>query len=226
MSEVIITKGEKNYFILLKKSDNIYIQNLQNLKTILSLTVCRPLRSVKRARHSRIKICKDSFNTACDKCFCASQNSWFYGYKLHGVCSISGVFQSIDITKASVHDVHLLKDLKHKMSDCLLLGYRGYLSSTLQLDLFETANIKLETPMRINQIWYKKQPYTYRKSRKRIETLFFQLCDKFMIRRNYAKSFQGFKTRILAKITALTLVQFINKFIFERPINNIKTQII
>jgi hypothetical protein len=47
-----------------------------------------------------------------------------------------------------------------------------------------------------------------------------------MIRRNYAKSFQGFKTRILAKITALTLVQFINKFIFERPINNIKTQII
>ncbi|MFV8349913.1 hypothetical protein ACNQGJ_09555 [Flavobacterium sp. GT2P42] len=26
------------------------------------------------------------------------------------MCSISGVFQSIDITKASVHDVHLLKD--------------------------------------------------------------------------------------------------------------------
>jgi hypothetical protein len=52
------------------------------------------------------------------------------------------------------------------------------------------------------------------------------LCDQFMIRRNYAKSFQGFKTRILAKITALTLVQLINKFIFERQINNIKTQII
>ena len=47
-----------------------------------------------------------------------------------------------------------------------------------------------------------------------------------MIKRNYAKTFEGFKTRILAKITALTLVQFINKFIFDRPINNIKTQII
>jgi len=47
-----------------------------------------------------------------------------------------------------------------------------------------------------------------------------------MIRRNYAKTFQGFKTRVLAKITALTLVQFINKFIFDRPINNIKIQII
>jgi hypothetical protein len=47
-----------------------------------------------------------------------------------------------------------------------------------------------------------------------------------MIRQNYAKSFQSFKTRILAKITALTLAQLINKFILERPINNIKTQII
>lgn len=185
-----------------------------------------PLEICKMARHNRIKICKDDFQTAPDKGFCASQNSWFYGYKLHGVCTVSGVFQSIDITKASVHDVHLLKDLKHQMSDCVLLGDRGYLSSTLQLDLFETANIKLETPMRINQIGYKKQPYIFRKSRKRIETLFSQLCDQFMIRRNYAKSFQGFKTRILAKITALTLVQYINKFIFDRPINNIKIQII
>ncbi len=37
-----------------------------------------------------------------------------------------------------------------------------------------------------------------------------------MIRRNYAKSFQGFKTRILSKIAVLTMIQYINKFIFER----------
>ena len=185
-----------------------------------------PLEICKFSRHNRIKICKEEFETAPSKGFCASQNNWFYGYKLHGVCSVSGVFHSLDITKASVHDVHFLKNIKQQMSDCVLLGDRGCLSSTIQLDLFETANIKLETPMRINQANYKKQPYVFRKSRKRIETLFSQLCDQFMIRRNYAKSFQGFKTRILAKITALTLVQFINKFIFDRPINNIKTQII
>ncbi len=88
------------------------------------------------------------------------------------------------------------KDLKHQMSDCVLLGDNSYLSSTLQLDLLETANIKLETPMRINKIEYKNQPNIFRKSRKRIETLFSQLCDQFMIRRNYAKTFQGLKTRI------------------------------
>jgi hypothetical protein len=40
----------------------------------------------------------------------------------------------------------------------VLLEYRGYLSSTLQLDFFETVNIKLETPMRINQIRYLNSP--------------------------------------------------------------------
>ena len=185
-----------------------------------------PLEICKFSRHNRIKICKDDFETAPSKGFCASQNSWFYGYKLHGVCSVTGVFHSLDITKAEVHDVHFLKNIKKQMSDCVLLGDRGYLSDSIQIDLFQSANIKLETPKRINQMNYKPQPYIFRKTRKRIETLFSQLCDQFLIRRNYAKTFEGFKTRILAKITALTLVQYINKFIFERPINNIKNQLI
>jgi hypothetical protein len=185
-----------------------------------------PLEICKFSRHRRIKICKREFETAPSKGFCASQDNWFYGYKLHGVCSINGIFHSLDITKAEVHDVHFLKNIKQQMSDCVILGDRGYLSQSIQLDLFQTVNIKLETPKRANQKDYRPQPYIFRKSRKRIETLFSQLCDQFRIRKNYAKSFEGFKTRILAKITALTLVQFIHKFIIDRPINNIKNQII
>lgn len=185
-----------------------------------------PLEICKFSRHNRIKVCKDEFETAPSKGFCASQNNWFYGYKLHGVCSVSGIFHSLEITKAEVHDINFLKKIKQQMSDCVLLGDRGYLSESIQLDLFQTVNIQLETPKKINQKDHKPQPYIFRKSRKRIETLFSQLCDQFLIRRNYAKSFDGFKTRILAKITSLTLIQYINKFIFDRPINNIKNQII
>ena len=185
-----------------------------------------PLEICKFSRHSRIKICKEEFESAPSKGFCASQNNWFFGYKLHGVCSVTGVFHSLDITKAEVHDVHILKNIKQQMSDCVLLGDRGYLSESIQLDLFQSVNIRLETPKRMNQLNYKSQPYIFRKSRKRIETLFSQLCDQFLIRRNYAKTFEGLKTRILAKITALTLVQYINKFIFDRPINKIKNQLI
>ncbi len=105
-----------------------------------------PLEICKFSRHNRVKICKNELETAPSKGFCASQNNWFYGYKLHGVCSISGVFYSLDITKAEVPDIHFLKNIKQQMSDCVLLGDRGYLSESIQLDLFQTVNIKLETP--------------------------------------------------------------------------------
>ena len=184
-----------------------------------------PLEACKLSRSSRSKICKESFHSSPDKGFCASQRMCFYGYKLHGVCSVQGVFKSIDISKASVHDIHYLKNLKSQLSDCVLIGDKGYLNQEQQLDLFTHANIKLEVPMRKNQNNYKKQPYIFRKTRKRIETLFSQLCDQFMIRRIYAKTFQGFKTRILSKVTALTIIQYINKFDFGRNINNLKIQI-
>lgn len=54
--------------------------------------------------------------------------------------------------------MHLSKDLKYQIYDCELIVDKGCLSSTLQLDLFETVNIKLETLMRINQIGYKNNP--------------------------------------------------------------------
>ena len=184
-----------------------------------------PLEVAKLSRSGRSTICKESYDTAPNKGFCASQNMTFYGYKIHAVCSINGIFKSFDISKASVHDIHYLKDIKNQFSDCVILGDKGYLSADYQLDLFESKQIKLEVPMRKNQYNYKKQAYVFRKSRKRIETLFSQLCDHFMIRRNYAKTFDGFKTRILSKITSLTIIQFINKFVFDRNINNLKINI-
>lgn len=58
--------------------------------------------------------------------------------------------------------------------------------------------------MRKKNVNFKPFPKALSKARKRIETLFSQLCDQFMIRGNYAKSFDGFSTSILSKITALT----------------------
>ena len=185
-----------------------------------------PLEVCKLSRSSRSKICKEVEYAQPNKGFCASQNLHFYGYKLHAVCSINGVFQSFDLSPASIHDIHYLQDIKIQLSDCVLLGDKGYLSQTIQLDLFNEVKIELETPKRKNQADYKPQYYQFKKYRKRIETLFSQLCDQFMIRRNYAKTFEGFKTRILAKITTLTAIQYLNKFVFQRNINNLKINLV
>lgn len=66
---------------------------------------------------------------------------------------------------------------------------KEYLSLIIKRDLFSSNQIRLEVTMRRNQRDYKPQAHIFRKARKRIEILFSQLCDQFMIRINYAKSF-------------------------------------
>ena len=55
----------------------------------------------------------------------------------------------------------MLKDVKMTNFKCPLLG-------DIRLNLFDTVQIKLQTPMRKNQTNYGKQPYTFKKGRKRI----------------------------------------------------------
>jgi len=61
------------------------------------------------------------------------------------------IFQNIDLSPAFIHDIHFLKDIKEQWSDSILPGNKGYLRSEAQADLFNYANIMLETPKRINQ---------------------------------------------------------------------------
>jgi hypothetical protein len=116
-----------------------------------------PVPVCQLAREKRSKICKEDFETSPDKGFSAVQDNYYYGYKLHVVTTLEGVFTSMDLTKA----------------------------------------------------------------RRRIETFFSQLCDQFMLKRNYAKSFTGLCARIIAKIAAFTLLQWFNKS-SGKPINKIK----
>ena len=130
----------------------------------------------------RCSMGKKDFSKAPEVGYCASQSMYYYGYKLHAVCGLSGVIHSFDLTKASVHDIHYLKDVKVDYSNCTVIGDRGYI---------------------------------------RIETLFSQLCDQFMIIRNYAKDTDGLFARIIGKISALTILQYIN-YKNEKPIGRVK----
>lgn len=174
------------------------------------------------ARQHSTTVCREHFRTAPDKGYSAILDQYYIGYKLHLVVSLDGVYQSMDLTKASVHDVHYLKDIKHSgLHDCLLLADKGYLSTHRQIDLFYSAGIELQTPMRRNQHGYRPWPKIFKKARRRVETVFSQLCDQMMLKRNYAKTFDGLRTRIIGKIASVTLLQYLN-FQNNRPINHIK----
>src|SRR5690554_2482438 len=100
----------------------------------MSLEVCKLSRSIQS------KIYKEQDYAQPNKGYCASQNLHFYGYKSHAVCSIVDVFQSFDLSPASVNDIHYLKDIKNQISDCVVLGDIRYLSQKVQIDLFNQAN--------------------------------------------------------------------------------------
>ncbi len=181
-----------------------------------------PIPVCKISREKRSKICRQTYETACDKGYSSVDKQYYIGYKLHLVISLTGVYKQMDITRASVHDVRYLQDIKQSgMKHCTLLADRGYLSKPCQIDLFESVQIKLQTPMRSNQIDFKPYPSIFKKCRKRIETLFSQLCDQFMLKRNYAKTFIGLSTRIITKLAGFTILQYIN-FTNNKPINHTK----
>ena len=181
-----------------------------------------PIPVCQIAREKRSNICKERFETAPDKGFSAVSKSYFYGYKLHLLTSMRGIFHSMDLAKASIHDIHYLSEVKHSgLNNCTLLADKGYLSASQQLDLFTCCNVELQTPKRTNQKDYKPFSIVFKRTRKRIETLFAQLCDQFMLKRNYAKSVLGLSVRILSKITAVTLLQFMN-LKNDKPLNHLK----
>lgn len=104
----------------------------------------KPIEVCRFSLSKRCGIGKKDFEKAPTIGYCASQEVYYYGYKLHAVCGLSGVIHSFDLTKASVHDIHYLKDVKVDYSNYSVIGDRGYISAQVQLDLFETANIRLE----------------------------------------------------------------------------------
>ena len=44
-----------------------------------------------------------------------------------------------------------MKDVKLVYHDCNIYGDKGYIGADVQLDLFQTAHIRLECPYRLNQ---------------------------------------------------------------------------
>ena len=184
---------------------------------LIPLPVCK-LSRAKRSFICSTETIKPVFG------YCASQKTCCFGYKIHAVCNEYAVIHSFDLTPANIRDIHYLKDVKYNISNCELIGDKGYISADYQLDLFTSSHIELQVPMRGNQHDFTPYSKSKRKVRKRIETLISQLGGQFSMNINFAKTMDGFATRRLSKITAITLIQLLNR-INNRNINNIKVNI-
>lgn len=74
-----------------------------------------PLEVCKLTRAKRSTIRSENYSTAPNYGYCASHNTYYYGYKLHGMCSLSGVVTSVDISILIVLYL-VIKDRVHTMT--------------------------------------------------------------------------------------------------------------
>lgn len=182
-----------------------------------------PLPICQNVRISRSRICREDAQVLPARGYHASHKLHYYGFKMQLIITRQGLPISVGLTAANVHDVQYLGMLDdQQLHDCELIADKGYLSLPYQTSLFEQDKIKLITPLRSNMKTRISQwNPAYRSVRKRIETLFSQLCDQFMLKRNYAKSLTGLLTRACSKISSVAALQYLN-FKNNRPLNLIK----
>ena len=102
-----------------------------------------------------------------------------------------------------------------------LLGDRAYISKAVQADLFDQYEVKLKVPFRLNQYDYKKHPKRLKSARQMVGTFFAQMSDHLNLKRNYAKSFEGLLSRITSKLSAMSLLHWVNN-LNEKKLAQIK----
>lgn len=182
-----------------------------------------PCPVVRNSRERGYRVCREQAGTAPAKGWSAVDRRYFIGYKLHLVTCSNGVFRDMCITPANVHDINYIKGFikGHVTSGKVLVGDRGYVSAKVQTSLFDQLEITLKVPYRRNQKEYGPPDPALAVKRRRIETLFSQLTDQFRLKLNYAKTFLGFKTRVVSKLAAVSLLQLVN-VLNNRPLNQIK----
>lgn len=159
----------------------------------------KPLPVCRNARAYRSKMGKKNDILAPIFGYCATQKQHYYGYKMHLTSGIRGIIRTFEFSPASVADIHYLQDIKFEIPNSTIIADRAYLSASVQLDLFQSANIRIEVPYRHNQKDFRPAHKPFAKARKRIETTFSQLNDQFMMIRNYARTLPGFQHESLLK---------------------------
>ena len=129
IERTVYNRRKRRLFPFLELIRSSLSESLSALSTTF-IVDSTPLEICKYSRANRSAICstvdiKPSYG------YCAATKTRYFGYKLHAVCDENGVIHCFDFTPANIHDIHYLKDIKHNLKNCTLIGDKGYLVLTI-----------------------------------------------------------------------------------------------
>ncbi len=134
----------------------------------------------------------------------------FYGFRLHARVAWPGVVTRLSVCAAGVPDAAVLEELTDETAG-VCLGDRAYWAPELHARLREHG-LEMLAPFR-----KAKSDPTPGRSRRissiryRIETVFGQLCERFSVKRVWARDLWHLSSRLLRKVLAHTLMVVLNR---------------
>lgn len=135
----------------------------------------------------------------------------FFGYKLYLLVTLTGMIVDFMLAPANVDERVAADELLDPYTDLLILADKGFVSQQWCHDLATRNRITLLTDRRDNQ--HARLPKPLRRwlhtHRQRVETVFSQCAHQFHLHSTLARSFSGFATRLVAKLSAHTCSCFI-----------------
>ena len=143
--------------------------------------------------------------------YCAAKKEKFFGWRLHLICTPSGVPVSFQLLPAAFHDLTPLHELAVVLPPgARLFGDKAYNCAADEATMLNDSGVRLIPARRANM-----QPHEWflddielREYRHTIETVNSQ-CEKMGIERLYARTNPGFELKVLASIIALSCTNMI-----------------
>lgn len=165
-----------------------------------------PLPVCKRARASRSK--KVRGKAYCG--YCAAKKEKFFGWRLHVVCTPTGIPVRFEVLPAAEHDLTPIHELTFGLPEgATVFADKGYLSAPDALAIFTATGVRLVAARRHNMTpnsW--ADEYDLRLYRKRIETVYSQL-ETMGIQQLHARTHHGFDLKTWASLLALAFTNII-----------------
>ena len=154
----------------------------------------------------------------------SSRKEVIFGYKLHLLITLKGLILDFELAPANISDLQVGVELLRGHTQRVVIGDKGYVSASAAAELWDKRRIRLLAMRRHNQKM--QHPPSLKRFLARwralIETVNKQLAEQFHIERNRAHSFWGLATRLYTKLTAHTLLFYINRVLGKHDLLSIK----
>jgi hypothetical protein len=145
--------------------------------------------------------------------YCAAKKETFYGYRLVVMTTTDGVITDWELIPGNADEREAAWDMLYEYVGLSCLGDKGFLERLRAQVLEEDREVVLRTPKRKNQ--KEQNPAGWdaemNRVRRRIETLFSQSKDGFGLEKPFARSLWGLISRVIAKLTGMTIAAWFNK---------------